>query len=63
MTMLSVRKNLPAWRVAFWCKIVAIALLWLQAISAPAADIREADLHAIDEIANREIQLEISPEL
>ena len=44
-------------RVAFWCKIVAIVLLWSQAISAPAADIREVDLHAIDEIANREIQL------
>ena len=44
-------------RTAFWCKIVAIVLLWSQAISTPAADIREVDLHAIDEIANREIQL------
>ena len=43
--------------MAFWFKIVAIVLLWSQAISTPAADIREVDLHAIDEIANREIQL------
>jgi CubicO group peptidase (beta-lactamase class C family) len=44
-------------RLAFWCAIAASVWLWLQPMSILAADLRNRNLHAIDDIANREIQL------